>query len=998
MIDIILPLLVFFAEPNFPVVDVSEMCAVPSGAVVCENVEGLAAELTPGRVLVWRHGSSFPAELWPAFVQFLERGGSFVYLGGEPFTRTVVGTPGARMVQSRSMSLLKELRLNQCHRIQIPSGATVLESGQVLGEATWGTALEPRLSDTKDFVHEDGAPGSRDGYVHPLMRLSWGSEPDYPQFTSTLAVDRIRGRFAGGRWIFRLIDTACSEQEVRGLASLAQGEPCELRVDPTYGCYHAGERPSLTVGVTRSRGGEASGYRIDLQLVGPSSDAADGPPLWTHSLELSVAKHGFATVPIALDGLKPGLYRVRAKLHESKSGNRVLPPFTTGFWIRDTELLLSGDTLTFDGSTLLRNGASEPVVGVTTMSGTVHRKFLFEPNAAVWDETFRELRDCGVNLVRTGIWSGFRKISLDPGAIDEAFLRNLEGYYLSARRHGIPILFTFFAFVPESFGGASPYFDPRSIEGQQAYVSAIVSRFVGAKEMLWDLINEPSFASPDRLWFGRPHGDAHESAAFVAWLKDRYRDAPGGWEAEVRSRWRLRPDEAIGLPVEADFSDRQVMEAHRPYRAKEWLHFAQGAFARWVSDMSVAIRSAGSNASITVGQDEGGLSERPNPLYHADRVDYTSMHSWWYNDALYFDGVMAKAAGKPLLVSETGIMNRELLSGETIRTPRTSAQLLSRKIGYAFAAGAFGVVEWCYDVNPYMASDNEVAIGLKRVDGSYKPEHDVLRQLGRFLTREPSKFVEPKPPRVAVIHISSDHYSPRGTQLDRLKRTIDIFGRELRVPVQVVAEYRTTGALDDFDMIVVPSAKGIASSAWRDIVAAAERGAIVLASGYFEFDDAGRPAHRLGVERRELFSVEAVSGLAQPGRFPLDVIQSEFAVDRESYVQARAVGRGFIVHAALPVEAATSDRLAHRFYRDGLSRAGVAPRVRVVPDDPAVLVRAFEYLEETLVVVVNEQPRSVSLELVLPQGRTTVLLPPGEATFYVFDSNDRLLRSSHRSP
>ncbi|MEM7263614.1 MAG: hypothetical protein AAF488_16620 [Planctomycetota bacterium] len=661
MVELLLPaMLVFFAEPSFPALDVPELLTPPAGSVICLSVEELDEALTPDRVLVWRHGSAFPAEAWPTLIRFLEAGGSFVYLGGEPFTRPVVGSPGERVISGRTVSLLKELRLNQCRRIDVPVGARFVGRNRTTEEPAWAGILEPRLSDTKDFAQEDGAPGSRDGAVVAFERLDWGA-PDpsglaFPKVTPTFCVDRYRGRFAGGRWIFRLLSTPPTVDEMRALCVEASREPVEILVTPSLGCYHEGERPVLQVSITRPRAHVPIEASFDFELV-----TAQGGT-FAFDVRRAVARHASFEVPITpamVEGASdrgvfpPGLYRVRVAVAQAESGRPLGRPFETGFWVRDEMLFNSGDTLSFDGSTLLRNGEPEPVIGVTTMSGTVHRKFLFEPNAAVWDDTFRELNACGINFVRTGIWSAFRKISLDPGVVDPAFLRNLEGYYLSARKHGIPILFTFFAFVPESFGGENPYFDPRSIEAQQAYVAAVVGRFVDAKEMLWDLINEPSFSSPDRLWQGRPHGDAHEARAFVAWLKDRYADRPGGWEAEVRSRWRLLPDEPIGLPGDSDFVDRHVMENHRPYRAKEWVRFAQDGFVDWIEAMRQAIRGAGSRASITVGQDEGGLIERPHPLFHADAVDYTSIHSWWFNDSLYADGILSKAAGKPLLERAT---------------------------------------------------------------------------------------------------------------------------------------------------------------------------------------------------------------------------------------------------------------------------------------------------------------------------------------------------------
>ena len=150
---------------------------------------------------------------------------------------------------------------------------------------------------------------------------------------------------------------------------------------------------------------------------------------------------------------RPGLYRITATAQG-------LQATTTGFWVFDPQLFASGDTLVVDHYTLLRNGRPEPVVGTSLMSGAIRAEFLFEPNAGVWDDTFADLATLKINLVRTGVWSGWRKIAAEPGAVDEAWLRALEAFYLTARKHGIPVLFTFFAFLPESFGGENAYLDP----------------------------------------------------------------------------------------------------------------------------------------------------------------------------------------------------------------------------------------------------------------------------------------------------------------------------------------------------------------------------------------------------------------------------------------------------------------------------------------------------------------------------------------------------------
>ena len=72
---------IIFTEPGFPAMDVDEILPV-EGAREAKTATELSAALADGGVLVWRHGSTFPAEAWGDLKQFLERGGAMVVLGG----------------------------------------------------------------------------------------------------------------------------------------------------------------------------------------------------------------------------------------------------------------------------------------------------------------------------------------------------------------------------------------------------------------------------------------------------------------------------------------------------------------------------------------------------------------------------------------------------------------------------------------------------------------------------------------------------------------------------------------------------------------------------------------------------------------------------------------------------------------------------------------------------------------------------------------------------
>src|SRR5208283_5847366 len=116
--------------------------------------------------------------------------------------------------------------------------------------------------------------------------------------------------------------------------------------------------------------------------------------------------------------------------------------------------------------------------------------------------------------------------------VTERFARNLEAYLLCARRHNIVVNFTFFAFVPhtgmrgfdqDAAPIRNPYTDPVAIRGEQDYVLSVVNRFRHVPWLCWDLINEPSFSNPDRLWKGNtPNGDPVELAAWQKWLARKY--------------------------------------------------------------------------------------------------------------------------------------------------------------------------------------------------------------------------------------------------------------------------------------------------------------------------------------------------------------------------------------------------------------------------------------------------------------------------------------------
>ena len=957
--------IVTFDEAGFPEVDAFPLRPVPGARATTSSAELIDA-LRPGALLVWRHGSAFPADAWKAIDGFLDGGGNLLYVGGEPFTRPVIGAPGSRRVEPRTLAQLQALRLNQSYRVDV--GAATLRRAWAEGPGsrnlpggTWVAALEPRFTETQDFPFESGSPGAREALLRPLAYAYRGAER-LPAAAVAYAIDRLRGRFAGGRWVFWLASSPPEGEEWTWLLDEASRRPVDFRVDPTFGCFHDGEQPSVVLRAHRPGTSGALSVPCALTVTGPSGSQS------ATSADLAVTEHGTARVPLG-GSFGPGLYRVTAD-------GGPLGRASTGFWVFDPSLFASGDPLTFDGETLRRGDRAEPVVGTTTMSATVHRDFLFEPNAAVWDDGFGEIAAVGMNAIRTGLWSGWRKITTDENVVDESVLRALEAFYLTARKHRLPVIFSMFAFVPEDFGSGDPYFDPRALAGQRALLAAFARRMSPAREFIWDLINEPSVASPRHLWSLRPVRSPYERQAFLAWLETRYRPTAGtagpAWQDVVRCRWRLRPDEGIDLPVDDDFGDAWIMSARRPFRALDYALFAQDVFERWILEMTRAIRDGGSRTAITVGQDEAGLGTSPQPLFHHRSLQFTSMHTWWNNDALLWDGILSKATGTPLLVSETGIMQRHRLTGEAVRSPGEFAALLSRKIAYSFAAGAFGVIQWCYETNPFMNIDNEAAIGAKRVDGSAKPELGVLAAAAAFVARNKARFEGRIPPDVALVVPTGEHLSPRSLAANATRAVVRAFYETLGIPLRAVAEHRAARDLGRPRVIVLPACRSVSDDGWRAIVAAVEQGATLICSGWFETDDAGLPAERLGGGSRPLRMWEGkfrFSGTI-PESWPAAELDGPRRISR---------GAGTIVHHPVPVEWADPTPALAEFYRSALTGTNIAPLVDLEGVAPGVLLATIPFRDAWLLVAVNEssQKHTIAVRRSGVNRRVTFEVEPG---------------------
>jgi hypothetical protein len=957
----------------------------------------LIAQLNSSRydLLITPHGSAFPKRAWSALLKYLRGGGNWLNIGGVPFSRPVVRAGSQWRVESHQTTYHKLLGITH----SFPVRTTAISKYDV--DQEFGSSFKAdeiyelyvRLSSSNNEPAEAGSDGPHEGIVKPFM-LGLNRD-DRPIAAPVILIDRLEADFAGGRWTLANFTGSLKAKGIQLLAQVAAQGASHLEVRSDFACYSEHEIPSLSVRLIRPKGDlEQLAKRECTIEVRDKGDQVVSRFNLSLDIEPRLAA-GSVKLPETTK-LPPGLYKVSAQATlnatvDSSSSHEL--NHTNGFWIYDEEnesglaksgieqvrKTTRGKPLTVDKHFFYREGEVFPVTGATYMASDKHRRFLFDPNLAVWDDDFRKMKEAGVNMVRTGIWTGWKKYMPEPGKVNEATLRAFDAFLLTAHKYDIPVIFTFFAFLPETWGGENAYLDPRSIKAQQQFISAFTSRCAHIDDVIWDFINEPSFGSYKYIWSCRPNYDAHEKAAWKQWLRDRY---PAASDEEHVSKlqevWRTANDDVLDLPKLQDFESLHLIDERLPLKTLDYRLFAQEMFILWVREMTPAIKSNGNMKQlITVGQDENGLGDSPNPQFFAREIDFTSLHNWWNNDDLVWDSVLAKAPSKMSLMEETGVMFYEKADGGAAwRSEEEASRLLERKLALSFAADGAGFIEWIWNTNPYMNSTNEVGIGFYRVDHTAKPELEPFLKIAKFMGQYGRLLRDRISEPVAMVIPHSQMFSPRSFAHEATRRCVRAMYYHCGVPVQAVSEYTVEEYLGQAKLIVVPSPRVLTQKCWKALEAEAKSGATVAITGAINLDDHWIPVSRVFgalVKTAPVAESETISIFGKHVvRYDGEKMQriEKAVVEPQSRVHVLGYGRGRVVWSPLPLELGDSMLAISEFYRFAFKLANVAPIFTASPRTPAVLILPSVFCDVVLYTFVSETDRDTRMLVTHLESRT----------------------------
>ena len=960
---------VVFSAANFPAADSARPTAAQLESLFPGSLFASPTELKTAlgesatRLLVLPYGSAFPEDAWEEIYGFLQRGGNLLVLGGRPFTRAAFRTKSGWHLRDYSPRFIRPLMIDQYQQTPGSDDLEFLTNPEIpleLPKFGWKHSFSPviRLS-AVDLYKRGGSAGSLDAY---LNTLAWGAKKDGRKLSApVIEVNHIRNGFDGGRWIFLNAELSkeffvSGGQLINTLVQRALQGAEEFSVRPSYPLYLPGEKIQLKIEWNCK---QTPGTALTAIIkIFPESNPSK---ISETTVNVPASKEIEVPAPAGKDQ-----HTIEARLME---GGRVRSIYQSGFWIRDDAWLRTGQPVTTNKNFFELEYRPMAVIGTTYMSSEVQRLFFQYPNVYVWDKDLAQISEGGLNMIRSGWWTGWDRICDENGVPNEHALRTFEAFLMTARKHSLSVQWNFFAFLPDVLGGVNPYLDPDAIRRQQTLLSTIVKRFYDVRWLIWDFINEPSISK--HLWTMRPNGDPIELEKWNEWINRRYRS-----KAALAAAWNMPASSVEGtvpLPDDMDFSPRGAYVGRNSLKVYDYYVFAQEVFNDWVKGMRDVVRDTGSKQLVTVGQDEGGIQDRLSPAYWGQYVDFTTNHSWWQNDHIVWDSIMAKQPGKALLLQETGIQ-RELNFDETARrSTESEAALLERKIAASFIQGG-GAIEWLWNTNSYMTESNETPIGAVRTDRTEKEEATVLRDYAAFAKSLHPYLVNPQLPQVAIITSHSAQFSViNDMQLEAQRNSVRTLLYQNRLSAYAIPENQLEN-LGNPKLAILPSPQNLTDGAWKLLLKYVEQGGKLLITGPVERDEHWQVAKRADDLEPDAHAEPLVyhNAALRIGERPISL-----SFDQQKQNQAESLrfsdgstfkeishGDGRIFWAAYPVELSEGTQAAAILYAYVAGETKIEPAFELQSQlSPGVLVYPTVLEDAVMYIMISDDADNAKIEL-----------------------------------
>ena len=459
-------------------------------------------------LFVLPYGSAVPAEAWGSIQSYLRDGGNLLVLGGEALRVPVTSANGKFVPSPPQDTYARELGFEHSYEVPVPSGS------HFAWRDGYSFLQAPQIRARRFFTTEGGLDGF--GY----MMNAEGERVAAPVVVKDhTSVELPPEAMLGSRIVLLDFEPEPGYWEspdglslIRESAEYARQGATSFWVEAPFSTIKPDEPVNVVVhlrNARRERLGLPLSGEVKLELLsGEKVLQSARVPCAGAEVDAEVSFH--TTLP-------PGFYTIRG-IYEDAGQPREF--YQNALWVEDQKLLTSGPTLGVQGDFLTRDGKPFFPVGSNYFSTEANGWDFSGPRNA-WDLGARFRGD---GKARRQL-RAHRRVD-DPSALrraadghGDAAIRAQSGG-VSALRAPPQHLRQLHIFCVRSAHGharlrsgrpnpaRNPYTGSGSIRGEQDYILSVVNRFRNVPGLCWDLINEPSFSNPNRLWKGNtPNND-----------------------------------------------------------------------------------------------------------------------------------------------------------------------------------------------------------------------------------------------------------------------------------------------------------------------------------------------------------------------------------------------------------------------------------------------------------------------------------------------------------
>jgi hypothetical protein len=383
-----------------------------------------------------------------------------------------------------------------------------------------------------------------------------------------------------------------------------------------------------------------------------------------------------------------------------------------------------------------------------------------------------------------------------------------------------------------------------------------------------------------------------------------------------------------------------------------------------------------------------------NQFYGLAGVSFTTNHTYWQDDALLWDSVVAKLPGIPNITGETGYQPVWAPDGTWRYDEFTGLALTERKWALGFAAGSSGAMQWDWA--------REVDFGMQRSDGSAKVWEPMLRGVGDFAQRAAPYATDFIKPDIALILPQSLQLSAFNfLAIEAQQNAVRALYNYARGEAYAVGEYQIE-SLGSPKLILLPSASALSEDAWQAITARVRAGSVLLVTGPFDGDVHFHPTGRQG-EVGLAYADVPLNLRSNVFKWPGGEAELTFSGNKTTILSRaqmpgnqdwveRELGKGRILFATLPLELNQNLQAVGDVYRYAMKVANVSPTYTTTVTNAGLLICPTRLPKTTLYVLTSESSqKAVEFRDVRSGKSFSGQLENGRAALLLIDDQGKLV-------